>query len=109
MKCPFCNSRLMVWKYDFHTTYGCDAACCVNDDMPRYQITYSNYPTALIARTIMLDKHYVQIDYQNDRTTVSVLEVCVLIDRVILPKALDINIKDMIGFSEKIRTLMVFS
>jgi hypothetical protein len=110
MKCPFCHSRLEVWPFQFHTTYGCVAEECVNDDMPRYQITYNNYPTFLISRVFMFNKDiYVVVNYRDNCTVISKLEACLLFDTVQIPRALDVDLKRPFDILPKIRTLMVFS
>jgi hypothetical protein len=109
MNCPFCRVRLTSYHYPTHAAYVCEDAGCINDDMPRYQVSYNNYPTCLISRTFMLDKYYIHIDYKQDTTTISVLEACFLLDSVRVAKALAINLNDIVTAAEKIKTLMVFS
>jgi len=77
--------------------------------MPRYQIAYNNYPTYLISRTFMLGHYYIQIDYPNDKTTISKLEACFLFDTVELLRALPVDFKNPQALLDKISTLMVFS
>ena len=77
--------------------------------MPRYQITYSNYPTKLIALTFMLDQYYVQIHYPTDKTVVSKLVACFLMDTIEIKKALPVDFHDLPAFLDKINTLLTFS
>lgn len=109
MKCPLCLSRLEVWPFPFHTTYGCIAKECVNDDMPRYQVTYNNYPTYLVSRVFMLDPYYIIVNYRDNCTVISKLEACLLFDSVQIPRALDIDLKRPLDIVPKIKTLMIFS
>lgn len=109
MKCPFCHSKLSVWSHPWYTTYGCMAGKCVVDDMARYQISYKNYPTIIQSKTFMLDKYYVQIDYTQCKTTVSILEACFLLDSVEISRVLDVDFKSLDITLDKIRTLLIFS
>jgi hypothetical protein len=109
MKCPFCKARLQVWQEMFHTTYGCNQIGCVVDDMPRYQITFNNYPTYLLSKTFILDKYYIQIDYPNNKTTVSKLVACFLIDTIQLERCLAVNFNNPQDLINKINTLLIFS
>jgi hypothetical protein len=107
--CPFCDGRLEIWHHDFHTIYACCNEGCVNDDMPRYQATYNNYPTVLTGYIFMLDKYYVQISYANQITVISRLEACMLFDTMQLPRALSIDFEDLDTFLNKIKTILTFS
>lgn len=109
MICPFCHSRLQVWVFPFHTTYGCDASMCVNDDMPRYQITYNNYPTSLLSRVFMIDDYYIKIDYVNQKTIISILEACFLMATIELPRIFHFNKENPADILAKIKTLLIFS
>ncbi len=93
----------------YHTTYGCDSVVCAVDDMPRYQISFNNYPTYLLSKTFMLDNFYVQINYYANETVISKLEACFLFDTVILPKALPVDFHKLQDFLNKINTLLIFS
>jgi hypothetical protein len=81
----------------------------MNDDMPRYQVAYNNYPTYLISRTFMIDIYYVQIDYKNNKTIVSRLYACFLLNSVEVPKALNFDRDNPQNILPKINTIMVFS
>jgi hypothetical protein len=107
--CPFCSGRLNIWVHEFYTSYGCVDDNCVNDDMPRYQITYNNYPTFLIGYTFMLDKYYIQINYPNQITTISRLEACFLFDNIELPTALIVDFNNLETLLNKIKTILTFS
>jgi len=110
MLCPLCQTKLEVWTYKTDTDYACiwnDK--CINADMPRYIAKYNNYPTYLISRAFMMDKYHIVIDYPRNVTIISVLEACVLLDSVEIPKALKINLKDPYSIINKIKTLMLFS
>src|SRR5574338_970545 len=107
MKCAFCKSRLEVWPFPFHTTYGCIAKDCVNGDMPRYQITYNNYPTFLISRVFMFGtNYYVIVNYRDKCTVISKLEACVLTSSFRIPRALDIDLHNPYNSLPKLKTLM---
>jgi hypothetical protein len=109
MKCPFCDGDLRIWSDGDSTTYGCAHVGCVEDDMPRYQITYSNFPTKLLSLTFMLDQYYIRIHYPTDRTVISKLVACFLIDAVEIKRALIVDFNDLPGFLAKINTLLTFS
>lgn len=109
MQCPFCKQRLKIWPSEWHTNYGCDNPKCVQEDMPRYQVTYNNYPTSLASRCFMMDNLYIRIDYPNNCTIISKLDSCFLFDSVQIPRALDISLKDPYSALKKIKMLMTFS
>ncbi len=109
MKCPFCSSKLQGWTHSFHTTYACIAEECIVDGMPRYQIGYNNYPTKLSFRTFMLDKYYVQINYENKATIISILEACFLLDSLEISRVLEVDFKNMDALLTKVKMLVLFS
>lgn len=109
MKCPFCRSRMSAQAYDFYTTFICLDKSCLNDDMPRYQAVYKNYPTMLWSKTYMLDKYYIQVDFLENTTIVSVLDVVILLDKVTIPHAINLDLKDIPVAANKIKKLMIFS
>lgn len=109
MICPFCKEKLKVWRHDLHTTYGCDKEDCAVDDMPRYQISYWNYPTRLVGCTFMLDQYYIQVNYEAKQTTISTLYVCFLKDPITIPAVLAVNFKKQEEMLHKIRTWLLFS
>lgn len=109
MKCPFCRSRMRAQAYDIYTTFICLESGCINDDMPRYQVVYKNYPTMLWSKTYMLDKYYIQVDFLEKITKISVLDTIILLDTIIIPHAINFDLSDIPIAAQKIRTLMVFS
>ena len=109
MKCPFCRSRMSAHSYDIYTTFICLDESCLNDDMPRYQVVYKNYPTMLWSKTYMLDKYYIQTDFIENITKISVLDVVILLDTIIVPHAINLDLKDIDSAARKIRKLMIFS
>jgi hypothetical protein len=109
MLCPLCKAKLIVLEFDSYNAYACANEACANDDMPRYIAEYNNYPTYLISRALMIDKYHILINYPNNKTTISVLEACILLDPVVIPKALYINLKDPYSIINKLKTLMLFS
>ncbi len=110
MRCAFCKSKLDVWPYPLHTTYGCMNKDCINDDMPRYQVTYNNYPTFLISRTFMFkDDWNIIVNYRDNCTIVSKLMACIIYDSVQIPRALDVDLSNPYSIIPKIKTLMTFS
>lgn len=83
---------------------------CINDDMPRYQVTYNNYPTFLISRVFMFEMvYYVIVNYRDNCTVISKLMACVLLDSIQIPRALEIDLSNPHAIMPKIKTLMTFS
>lgn len=109
MICCFCSNRMRVYTHHFHLTLACVHKGCVVDDMSRYEITYNNYPTYLLSRNIILNNFYIQIDYRNNKTIISRLAACFLVDSIEIPKALSLDTKNPYDLLTKIKTLMVFS
>jgi len=106
--CPFCHQRLSIWIEEYHTAYICDNIDCINDDMPRYQIIYNNYPTYLISHVFMYDKYYFQISYINQTTTISTLQGYFLTDTIEIPKVFPIDFDNLDEFLNKIKGILVF-
>lgn len=107
--CPFCSNRLEIWPSVYHTTYACINEGCVVDDMPRYQVTYNSYPTKLLSTTFMLDKYYIQISHLNNTTTISILEGCLLLNTIEIPKLFPLDFEQIDEYLKKIKTILVFS
>lgn len=109
MKCPFCSNRLSIWKAALHTTYGCMMAGCEVGGMTRYQVTYLNYPTRLLSKTFMLDKFYIQINYDSKKTVISILEACFLLESIEVNRAMEIDFSRSEELVDKIKMLYLFS
>lgn len=109
MRCLFCRCTLQLDERDSHIVYWCDDSTCMVDDMIRYQAMYNKYPTYIVMHKVMLDKYYLVIDYFQKTTTISILEKCVLVDSVTIPRVLPIDFKNPNSVIGKIKTLMLFS
>lgn len=109
MICPFCHSKLKPYRAVFHTAYSCEAEKCLNDEMSRYEATYNNYPTYILSRVFMFDKHYIHVDYKAQRTEISKIDSCILMDVVVIPGVLHVNLKQPHDILKRIKMLMVFS
>lgn len=107
MICLFCRSKCLVSTYYSYTAYRCDY--CIVDDMSKYIVAYTNYPTMLVTRTMIIGDLHVAIDYENDRTVISKLVACFIMDPIILPRALIMDVKNPISIVDKIKTLLIFS
>lgn len=113
MKCPLCQSELISYSGpdpDNGTGYRaleCEAAQCLNDDMPRYKMMFEN--GALVTRTLQYEGVHVAIDYRNGVTVISKLIACFLTDSIRLPRVLDFDDKDPYALYTKVKTLMLFS
>lgn len=109
MKCPFCHTRLPAQVYQTYTTFVCENESCEFHGMPRFQTVYNNYPTYLLSKTYILDTYYLQVDYVNETTRVSLLDVVILLDPVIVPCIIKPDLRDVAKAAAKLRKLMVFS
>jgi hypothetical protein len=112
MPCPFCDSLLDKYEFEGHSAYECENKACLNDDMPRYKMVFIHGRN--LSETVMFeeDGFYVQIDHAVNRTIISRLEACVLLDSITLPKALDFNKYEydcLPKLLSKVKMLMVFS
>lgn len=122
-KCPFCKVQLRLsegcidknnnirpnWNH-----YFCDETACMNDDMPRYSVNYRRIFTSKedgekTACSFMIDKYYVQIDWEDNTSTLSTLYGPILMDSVVLPRALDLDMDDLSSVVQRIKTLLLFS
>jgi hypothetical protein len=84
----------------------------MNDDMPRYQINYHqhklryNNPSSL---AFMIDKFYVQVDYNDGVTILSTLEGPLLIGSITLPRAIRFDMSNLPVVEKRVKTLLLFS
>lgn len=102
-------------KGEQHDPYRVDNETCQNETckfhgMSRYARTYS---TGILdsERIILTDNLYISIrhaPYHNE-TSVYKLDVVVLSDEVILPRALKLDLSNIDRVIDKIRTLLIFS
>lgn len=111
--CPFCQSTMT--KADYYTEvdhYFCKETYCMNDDMPRYQINYikdsSPEQSNMISCSFMIDDNYIQVDYENKRTTLSKLFACILMNTVYLNQSFYFDMTDLDEVSKNVRTLLLF-
>lgn len=120
--CPFCKSKLRksegfidrknVIKTNWNH-YFCDESKCLNDDMPRYSVNYSWGPNKednkRTSCSFMIDTYYVQIDWEENTSVLSTLDGPLLLDSITLPKALDLDMSDLVSVVKRIKTLLIFS
>jgi hypothetical protein len=118
LNCPFChnvlarsngfvNNEEIFLNYDH---YYCENSSCIVDDMPRYQINYTRGITSTPSScAFMIGTYYVQVDFQNNTTTLSTLHSIILLDSITLPRALHFNMDDLASVEERIKTLLTFS
>ena len=112
MKCPFCQNSLNMSNSDVFTTYYCnEVGCLINGEMPKYIVSYQNNSSIPISKTFYLDNNqmYVQVDFINNVTVINKLDVIMLVNRVIIPRALDLNLNDLPSVYKKLQTLVMFS
>lgn len=114
-KCPFCQTNLrlgdnihdaepLIWEH-----YFCDADGCMNDDMPRYTITYRKVDGKKISCSFMIESYYVEIDWDKDDSIISTLDGVMLIGSISLPRALELDMTDLNSVKQRIKTLLLFS
>jgi hypothetical protein len=117
MICPFCHHPLLESlcykppkfnKIKNKSLY-CNAEnCLIEGDMPRYSI-YLNDDSEMVNETYYIKPYYVQASCEENLTIVSVLNVIVLLDSVVIPRCLNLNFDDINFTLEKIKVLMTFS
>lgn len=121
-KCPFCKEPLRlsegfidknnIIKPEFNH-YFCDETACMIDDMPRYSVNYSwgknREDNKKISCSFAIDTCYVQIDWEENISTLSTLYGAILLDSVTIQKALDLDMDNLSSVTERIKTLLVFS
>jgi hypothetical protein len=86
----------------------------MNDDMPRYSVNYrrifkSKEDGEKTSCCFMIDKYYVQIDWEDNTSILSTLDGPILLGSVVLPRALDLDMSDLSSVIRRIKTLLVFS
>jgi len=57
----------------------------------------------------MIDTYYVQIDWEDNTSTLSTLYCSFLVGSITIPKALDLDMTDLPSVVERIKTLLLFS
>lgn len=121
-KCPFCKAELRKSEgfidrknniQPNHNHYFCDETDCINDDMPRYSINYAHglnkQDGEKTSCNFMIDTYYVQIDWEENTSTLSTLYCSFLVGSITIPKALDLDMTDLPSVVERIKTLLLFS
>lgn len=109
MNCVMCFNKLTAYVYPNHTCYSCINKDCLNDDMPRYEITYNNYPTYLLSEIFMFDDYYINVSYKDKETAISKLVGCILLGTIRVPSIIKIDRKHPQNSLDRIRNLLVFS
>lgn len=107
MNCPLCSAKLEEYNNVTCIAYECTDAKCLNDDMPRYKMTWVD--GKIVTRTIQFDDIHVAIDYLNDTTIVSKLMACFLMNSIRFPKAIEWYDDEPAKTLEKIKLLLTFS
>jgi hypothetical protein len=76
--------------------------------MSRYSRTDSEGVLA-VERIILTDDLYICIEHLQNRTTISKLDIIVIDDHVVIPRALKLNLKNYQQTLNKINLLLLFS
>lgn len=110
MRCPFCQIDMNESRTsDNHQSLYCESEnCLIEGDMPRYGV-YMNSHKKLVTETYYLEPYYVQVSHEDNVTVISLLKTVILIDSIIVPRAIGLNYINMSDTLKKIKTLMVFS
>ena len=111
MLCPFCKSELICTTTFIpgEDNYYCGDGECSIDDMARYHITYQSFNPDPISCAFALNDYYINVDYQNNTTTLSKLHIVILLDSITVEKAIHFDMTDLPGVLEKVKTLLLFS
>ena len=104
--CPFCHEDLTTEVYNSHSWRGCFK--CEYHGQSRYQIVWVTRDK-LESETFMINKYYVKIDYENNLTKISTLDVVILLGTITLPQAIVVNVKNYDETLTKIKTIVTFS
>lgn len=106
MNCPFCDREMEFWE---GSNERCANKECQYHGMSRY-IRYNNSIGDLVGELIILtDTIYVAVDYEEDTTTISKLDIVVISNHIRLPRALQLDLKNYQTALDKIKTLLTFS
>jgi hypothetical protein len=121
--CPFCLNELKYSSgyvgnqatFTNYNHYYCENPTCLNDDMPRYQINFykGDFDSPVLdvpsSCAFMIATYYVQIDFENNTTTISTLNSVLLQGSIDLPRALNFDMSDLKSVEARIKTLLTFS
>lgn len=106
MNCPFCNQEMEYWDGNNEK---CANTECWYHKMPRY-VRYNNSIGDLVGEKIILtDTMYIVVDYEENITTVSKLDIAIVSDHVKLPRAIKLDLKNLEAALDKIKLLLIFS
>lgn len=93
-----------------YTTYYCDdESCLIHSEMPRYIVKYQNNLHKPFYKIFCLNNLYVQVDFMNDKTLVSRLDLIFLLDDILIPKAINFDLSDQASTINKLKTIVNFS
>lgn len=121
MNCPFCHIRLycrfdnsqitkgelIQWK-DLHCI---NESCWVDGEFPRYKcsVAIKGEDGLLLSENFALDNLYVQCNSWAGTTTISKLKHCALIDEVVVPRLIWLNVKNFEATLDKLKIMVTFS
>ena len=106
--CPFCHKDMVTEVYETHTWRACLDHECEYHGQPRYQVVWVTRGK-LESETFMIGKYYVKIDYENNQTSISTLDMILLLGTITLPLAIDVNVRNYDETLTKIQTIITFS
>lgn len=109
--CPFCDKKMeeRVFSLSHHSWCGCTNAGCEFHGQPRYQTTTSSADNKIISESFILDTYYISIDYVENTSKISTIDVVILLGTITLPKAIFFNLKNLKETLTKIKTLLMLS
>lgn len=106
--CPLCkHAPMKIWESsDGYTCHGC--INCEVSGMSRFMANYLQ--EELVSTIWWLKDYYIRIDYKGNRTSVSRITHCFLLDTVIIEGfVFDVNTDDPVQSADRLDILMLFS
>lgn len=108
INCPFCDRKLCTRNWLKNVThYVCENADCEYHSQSRYAESWSE--DKIVTQIFMLDKFYIKVDFEENTTTISELDVIILLNTVIIPRAQIFNVKNYQASLDKLKLMLTFS
>lgn len=108
MNCPFCLIKLEFHEGPTLDDYVCQNDACQYHQMARYSCTYWDGILA-VERIILTDNIYILVEYRQNKTTISKLDIVAIDDHIIINKAMKLDFTNIPKLVDKIKILIMLS
>lgn len=105
--CVLCKTELKSHDNGWFFTLLCEG--CEVDHMSKFQASYRKSDNKLIYMVWWIEDFYIKIDYENQITEVSKIDVIILLSTFRLSHVLDIDHENPSATAARLQALMIFS